>query len=551
MGTLIFWIIFWLLIIALIVSTYQRDKRIRQARIAQILYGFGSTDNTAGDSERFDTVPYLYEYLKNASPDDFWIDDITVGDLALRDVYSRMNRCVTNAGEDVLYCMIRQLPRSEDPGRSYFEKIRRFLDDPGLVEECIKILDVYGKRKKTDDISLIRSLANAHPSGIMPDMVPVLLLILSIIIASIYPMPGFILMIVSIVYGIGTYFVQKRKMDDHLCGLALALRLIRCANALCRAGCGELSGYDHLADLTRLDRLISYKDGTTSNPISLLFDYIKMITHVDVIVCKSKLSRISGCIDELTDMYISIGKIDVAIATASYITNRRYCEAVISEDDSLNATALYHPLVLKPVVNDISTSKSVLLTGSNASGKSTFLKAVGLNAIFARSFGFAFADRFESRITKVYTSMALRDDLIGARSYYVVEAESIKRICDAASSSDTGILVIIDEVLRGTNTVERIAASTRILKSLCDKGVLMFAATHDRELCDLLADDMDQYYFTEEIHEHNVTFPYVIQKGRSETTNAIRLLGMLGFDETIVSSADDLVKHYKQTGNWT
>lgn len=550
MGVVVFWILFWLLIITLIVSTVQRDRRNKAARIDALLEGFGSFDNTVYDCNLFDDKPYLYEHLKKALPDDFWIDDITVGDLALRDVYSRMNRCITNAGEDVLYCMFRDLPPSEETGHAFYDKIEDFLNEPAKVEECIRILDAYGMRKQTDDLDLIRSTADARESGIVFDVLPVLLLIASIGVTAFYPMPGFILMIAVIIFGIGTYFSGKHKMDMHLRGLCLALHLIRCANALSSKGYSDLAKYDRLADLTKFDHLISYKVGTTSNPFSLLFDYVRMITHVDIVVYKLRLARIRESIDELTDMYIEIGKVDAAIATASYIRNRKHCRASLSGNKCVNAMGMYHPLVRKPVPNDITANRSVLLTGSNASGKSTFLKSVGLNTIFARSFGFALADSFECGITKIYSSMALRDDIIGARSYYVVEAESIKRICDAASEGAGNILVIIDEVLRGTNTIERIAASARILKYLCDRNVLMFAATHDRELCDLLSDDMDLYFFTEEIHEDNVTFPYVIQKGRSDTTNAIRLLSMLGFDDRLVSSADDLVAHYKQTGNW-
>ena len=148
----------------------------------------------------------------------------------------------------------------------------------------------------------------------------------------------------------------------------------------------------------------------------------------------------------------------------------------------------------------------------------------------------------------LYTSMALSDNILSEESYYVVEARSIKRICDASSAP---CLCIIDEVLNGTNTTERIAASSRILKYLCKPNVLCFAATHDLELSYLLEDDMDCYFFTEEITGDNVTFPFIIHKGRSDRTNAIRLLAMLGFDEEIVRSADRDVQHYLKTGNWS
>ena len=83
------------------------------------------------------------------------------------------------------------------------------------------------------------------------------------------------------------------------------------------------------------------------------------------------------------------------------------------------------------------------------------------------------------------------------------------------------VLCFVDEVLRGTNTVERIAASTQILKSLCHPGVLCFAATHDIELTELLQKDFDNYHFEEDIRDGDIFFNYRIKEGRATTRNAI------------------------------
>ena len=273
-----------------------------------------------------------------------------------------------------------------------------------------------------------------------------------------------------------------------------------------------------------------------------------MITHIDIINYKQKIARIRKETDSILALYRDIGRLDMCLALASFISSRKCCSARVTNERQIAAKGLYHPLVGKPVCNDITASGPVLLTGSNASGKSTFLKAVGLNVIFAGNFGFAFASEFTTGAFDVYTSMAVRDDIKGGDSYYVVEARSIKRLADAC---DRLSLCIIDEVFRGTNTVERIAASTALLEYLGSGNCLCFAATHDRELCSLLEDGYSMYHFTEEINEDNVTFPFLLKKGVSDTTNAIRLLEMLGFDEKITDAANDLVKHYKNTGIWT
>ena len=145
--------------------------------------------------------------------------------------------------------------------------------------------------------------------------------------------------------------------------------------------------------------------------------------------------------------------------------------------------------------------------------------------------------------------MALRDDLDSQESYYIVEIKSLKRILNATNQGGP-ILCFIDEVLRGTNTVERIAASAQILKSLAGNNVLCFAATHDIELTQMLEADYDNYHFQEEIVENDILFDYILYPGRATSRNAIRLLGMIGYDEEIIRRADATAEEFLKSGEW-
>ena len=112
------------------------------------------------------------------------------------------------------------------------------------------------------------------------------------------------------------------------------------------------------------------------------------------------------------------------------------------------------------------------------------------------------------------------------------------------------VLCCIDEVLRGTNTVERIAASAEILRCFAGRNVLCFAATHDLELTSLLGDVFDNYHFSEEIEDGDVRFSYRLQPGPSTTCNAIALLGALGYDRTLVDSARARADRFLAGGRW-
>ena len=192
---------------------------------------------------------------------------------------------------------------------------------------------------------------------------------------------------------------------------------------------------------------------------------------------------------------------------------------------------------------------SVLLTGSNASGKSTFLKTVAINQILSQTVYTALAKSFETTFFNVMSSMALKDDIIGGQSYYIVEIRSLKRIIERMNE-EVPLLVFIDEVLKGTNTLERIAASSRILLSLATSKSLCFAATHDIELTFILENYYKNYHFEEQVSENEVIFDYTLRDGRAVTRNAIKLLSILGYPDEIIESATQMAQNYLSTNEW-
>jgi DNA mismatch repair ATPase MutS len=146
--------------------------------------------------------------------------------------------------------------------------------------------------------------------------------------------------------------------------------------------------------------------------------------------------------------------------------------------------------------------------------------------------------------------MALRDDIRSGNSYYMAEIKSLKRILDMLKQEGAPVLCFVDEVLRGTNTVERIAASTQILRSLAKTKGICFAATHDIELTYLLK-EYDNYHFEESIEENDITFSYKLFKGPSSTRNAIKLLQVMGYDDRIVKEAEKMAADFLEKGSWT
>lgn len=211
---------------------------------------------------------------------------------------------------------------------------------------------------------------------------------------------------------------------------------------------------------------------------------------------------------ELLEIYEIIGFLDSMLAAASYremlgdygipVLHEMGGQADIHK---MEIKGLYHPLLSQPVKNDVATDRCMLLTGSNASGKSTFIKAVAVSALFAQTIHTVPADSYEACFYRIYSSMALRDDILSSESYFIVEIKSLRRIFTKAKETGVPVLCFIDEILRGTNTVERVAASSKLLEALSGENAMCFAATHDIELTYLLEKQYANYHFSEHIQK--------------------------------------------------
>ena len=173
-----------------------------------------------------------------------------------------------------------------------------------------------------------------------------------------------------------------------------------------------------------------------------------------------------------------------------------------------------------------------------------------MNALLAQSIHTCLAGEFETCFFRICSSMSLKDDVLHGESYYMVEIKSIKRILDLIAHKEYRVLCFVDEVLRGTNTVERIAASSQILKSLNSENSMCFVATHDIELTSLLEDQYENYHFREEVTDGDVTFSYQLLPGKATTRNAIRLLSIMGYQEDIIQKAEQMALEFVRNSHW-
>ena len=143
------------------------------------------------------------------------------------------------------------------------------------------------------------------------------------------------------------------------------------------------------------------------------------------------------------------------------------------------------------------------------------------------------------------TSMKIKDQLEEDSSYYMVEVNSIGQLITCSEESDKRYLFTIDEIFKGTNTIERISTAKAILQYLNKSKHMVLVSTHDIELTKLLQEGFDLYFFQESITDKTLSFDYKIKKGTLEKSNAISILEIVGYPKVITEEARALAEKLK------
>jgi len=506
----------------------------------------------SGDMEHIRTYS---DFRAENGRDAFLLDDVTWNDLELDRVFKRINPKRCTSGEQYLYYMLRSPAVDRETYESRREMIRFAEADPVRRLKIEVLLARTGCSRRAD---LCRAFyPSRHGVGRLL-LYSALLLFLLVSIAGTALQLGFGLPYIAaaILLNCFVHELGRRSSQtdydtvNYIVSMVFAMQKLRRLRdpELDRQMTGAYRSLDRLRAVLRTGGISTVMDSGGAG------DVITTVTLLDLIAYEFLKNKLGRCHEDVFTIHEHLGRLDAAISVASYRASlERFAEPVLEFAEDVpafvRAEGMVHPLLENAVPNDLDTERPVLLTGSNASGKSTFLKTAALSVILAQSICTAPASSYRAAAFRVYSSMALRDDLTAGESYYIVETRSMKRILDAAGRGER-LLCVVDEVLRGTNTVERIAASSEVLRALAAAGALCLAATHDVELCDLLSGVYRMFHFTEQIGAETMLFDYKLRSGPATSRNAINLLRLMGFDETLVENAHARANRYLDTGAW-
>jgi DNA mismatch repair ATPase MutS len=282
--------------------------------------------------------------------------------------------------------------------------------------------------------------------------------------------------------------------------------------------------------------------GMLADLITGIYDFLNLLIPVNAAGVYLGVARLRAKAAALLEVMAAIGDVDAALSVASLRAGPvEWSRPVFgTSGSSIAMTKGVHPLVANAVPNSVElrAGSGILVTGSNMSGKSTFLRTLGVTAVMAQSLHTCFAAAYTAPMLAVRSCIGRADDILAGKSYYLVEVEALLGLV-RASNGPIPHLFLLDEMFRGTNAVERIAAGQSVLVELIAGGKphMVVAATHDNELVDMLAGPYAPFHFGDTLTDETLTFDYHLRPGRSTSRNAIALLRQNGAPAALVERA--------------
>lgn len=470
------------------------------------------------------------------------LDEITCNDLNIQQLYSLTNFTNCRVGGEYLYNALKHPLNNKDILIKREELCQELYDDKTLNTSLDKALSKLGNDDKISVYSCIDKIQSIPSKNVIVNIILALILaivfILMLILDSKIMLFAFILMVpVNMIY----YFSCKNKITEYINVFKFIINLLnnikyitKIDNKYTKDYIDSISkGYVTFKRTKRLSFCLLAGRKATGGFIDLFLDYFRMLFHIDIIKFYSMLKQLKDNKASLILILDSIGELDLISSIVKFRESLPYyCKPHFCDDLSIECKELYHPYIKNPVENNISTNNSILITGSNATGKSTFIRSIGVNAILAQTLNTSTSKGYTAPMFKIYSSMMITDNILNNESYFVAELKAIKRMTDL-KDDDSYKLFLIDELLKGTNSKERITASYRILKYLAKSNTLCFVATHDGILTQMLDKEYENYYFNEQIVDDQIKFDYKLKKGICNTTNALALLKTFDFPKEI------------------
>ncbi|MCL1932998.1 MAG: DNA mismatch repair protein MutS [Candidatus Azobacteroides sp.] len=505
-----------------------------------------SENKVTADDFHFDLIDYYFKHKVHR--DNFQIiNDRIMNDIDFQELFIFIDRTRSKIGQQYLYDQLLTIDEEID-FKEQENLIDFFIENEG---KKIKIQLLLSKLKKREAYYISNLFLDGYISKPKWFWVIRMLFAISLIafIFTFFYAKIFILLFFIYLINMTVYFWNKRNIMMYMDSIPLLLIFCNIAKEINKMEILPKSKpqvFNSIKSILNLKSSIKFfklNTGVTSEfeaVILFVWENIKILFLLEPLTVFHVLKKLDRKREDIQTLFEYIGKIDSAISIASIRQEAPYyCKPNLSKTvKSFSFTDIYHPLIPNCVPNSLQTNgKSVLLTGSNMSGKTTFIRTVAINVLLAQTINTCFAKDLELPQSRLFSAVRITDDLLNDKSYYFEEVLTIKDMVNESLSESNNIF-FLDEIFKGTNTVERIAAGKAVLSYLAKSdNNIVFVSTHDIELADLLNNNYDLYHFTEVIQNEQIHFDYKLKQGNLATKNAIRILEINDYPKEIVEDA--------------
>ncbi len=478
------------------------------------------------------------------------VSEKVCGDLNFEDLFKYVDRTVSPVGQQYMYNRMRKVPE----GANYFSDFEYLVSEFQKQEPYrTKIHYELNKLKNADSYylcDLFQSDQVKPPKWLGLAYVLSLTNILSLILIIFTPQYVLLFLFLTIVNTV-LHYSNKKNVFTYLYSFPQLSVLSDVSYRMITKKYIQHTNKIPYRSVTRL-RKIQKKlwvfnvskilQGDPTGLIYAIFELLKIVFLVEPIALFRSLKRIEIHKTDLQEVFEFMGSIEMALSVSSLRYGLPYycIPEFISPKKEMRFKDIYVPIITSCVSNTLDISKkSILITGSNMSGKTTFMRIVGMNSLMAQTLNTCFAREYTAPWLHIYSAILRNDDLMNSKSFYMEEVLSIKEMIDKSMAGKPH-LFLLDEIFKGTNTIERISGGKAVLSWL-NRGLnIVFISTHDIELPDLLKEEYNLYHFSEEVQEHTISFDYKIKEGILKSRNAIKILEINGYPKSLVEEARQL-----------
>lgn len=490
----------------------------------------------------YDWIPLYFRYRQPAEPDT--VDDKTWSDLEMEEVFARIDRTTSVIGRQYLYAILRIYNKDD-----FDHKKHRRSDLYSLFRT-----DADFRERIQRALYPLRSSRSAYLTTLLYEELPpkpkyyyllyfssglffLFLALIAVNSAFIFAAAGLALcnLLINTFYG--------RIVFRHFADLASFTTMLSAVGNFARIVPPiKINELDTLRNLNGLAAGLNKKvfwlcldEMQASDLATAFFGFLNLFGLSRLIAFLRTVDDLTKSREQIRRIFEAIGSLDAHIAIASWMQS-----LPVSAIPSFNSTGtidvagMYHPLIEEAVGNSLFLQKeSALITGSNMAGKTTFIKTVGLNVIIARTLFVCLAERASLPRLIVRASIKGEEKVIDGQSYY---SREIDQIGEFLNCPEDRFLFLIDEIFRGTNTIERIAIGAATLRYLSRRNMVL-VTTHDVQLQPLLDDCSRLFHFSEQVDGNRYYFDYILRDGPCRAGNAIKLIELKGYPPNLVEEA--------------